>query len=91
MRTVRTDCLVLGAGLAGSAYALRAARAGLKVELLSLGAPLPANSDPDDYRQFVLGQDISYARGHFQLWAEAFEGRFEVPRLGDADIFAYYV
>jgi len=53
--------------------------------------PLPLGSNPDDYRQFVLGQDISYARGHLQLWAEAFEGRFEVPRLGDADIFAYYV
>jgi L-aspartate oxidase len=45
MRTVHTDCLVLGAGLAGSAYALQAARAGLKVEILSLGAPLQANSD----------------------------------------------
>lgn len=44
MRTIRTDCLVLGAGLAGSAYALHAARAGLRVELLSLGAPLAANS-----------------------------------------------
>ena len=45
MRTIHTDCLVLGAGLAGSAYALHAARAGLKVELLSLGEPLQANSD----------------------------------------------
>ncbi len=45
MNIVRTDCLVLGAGLAGSAYALHAARAGFKVELLSLGAPLQANSD----------------------------------------------
>jgi len=45
MKTIRTDCLVLGAGLAGSAYALHAAKAGLKVELLSLGAPLQANSD----------------------------------------------
>ncbi len=45
MKTIRTDCLVLGAGLAGSAYALHAARAGLKVELLSLAAPLQANSD----------------------------------------------
>ena len=41
-------------------------------------------------RQFVLGQDISYARGHLQVWAEAFEARFQVPRLGDADVFAYY-
>src|SRR5205085_1458473 len=53
--------------------------------------PLPLDSDLSDYRQFVLGQDISYARGHLQLWAEAFEGRFEVPRLGNADVFAYYL
>ena len=45
MRTIHTDCLVLGAGLAGSAYAWHAAQAGFKVELLSLGAPLAANSD----------------------------------------------
>jgi L-aspartate oxidase len=45
MKTIHTDCLVLGAGLAGSAYALQAARAGLQVELLSLAAPLQANSD----------------------------------------------
>ncbi|HTL66572.1 MAG TPA: L-aspartate oxidase [Lacunisphaera sp.] len=45
MTTRETDCLVLGAGLAGSAYALHAARAGFKVELLSLGGPLQANSD----------------------------------------------
>jgi len=45
MRTIRTDCLVLGAGLAGSAYALHLARAGRSVELLSLADPLQANSD----------------------------------------------
>ncbi|OHE87055.1 MAG: L-aspartate oxidase, partial [Verrucomicrobia bacterium RIFCSPLOWO2_12_FULL_64_8] len=45
MQTIQTDCLVIGAGLAGSAYALHAARAGLRVELLSLAGPLEANSD----------------------------------------------
>ncbi len=45
MRTYRTDCLVIGAGLAGSAYALQAAKLGLDVELLSLAEPLAANSD----------------------------------------------
>ncbi|HEY8995718.1 MAG TPA: FAD-dependent oxidoreductase [Lacunisphaera sp.] len=45
MKTIHTDCLVLGAGLAGSAYALHAARAGRTVELLSLREPLRANSD----------------------------------------------
>jgi len=45
MKIIHTDCLVLGAGLAGSAYALHAARRGLRVALLSLGEPLAANSD----------------------------------------------
>ncbi|MBL9211337.1 MAG: FAD-binding protein [Opitutaceae bacterium] len=45
MKLLHTDCLVIGAGLAGSAYALRAAKLGLKVELLSLAEPLVANSD----------------------------------------------
>ncbi len=45
MNVLHTDCLVIGAGLAGSAYALRAAKLGLKVELLSLAEPLAANSD----------------------------------------------
>lgn len=45
MHVIRTDCLVIGAGLAGSAYAMQAAKAGLSVELLSLSDPLVANSD----------------------------------------------
>ena len=45
MKTLNTDCLVIGAGLAGSAYALQVARQGFAVELLSLSGPLAANSD----------------------------------------------
>ncbi len=45
MKTIHTDCLVLGAGLAGSAYALHAAKADFSVQLLSLAGPFEANSD----------------------------------------------
>lgn len=45
MKTIHTDCLVIGAGLAGSAYALHAAQAGLDVHLLSHGGPYKANSN----------------------------------------------
>ena len=45
MEIIETDCLVIGAGLAGSAYALHTARAGRRVELLALDGPLVANSD----------------------------------------------
>jgi L-aspartate oxidase len=45
MRVINTDCLVIGSGLAGSAYALMAAKAGFSCELLSLSVPLEANSD----------------------------------------------
>jgi hypothetical protein len=52
---------------------------------------LPRGRDIGDYREFVLGQDASFAWRHLQVWAEFYEARFEVPRIGDADIFAYYV
>ena len=52
---------------------------------------LPPGRDISDYREFVLGQDISFAWHHLQIWAEFYEARFEVPNVGDADTFAYYV
>lgn len=52
---------------------------------------LPPSRDIGDYRELVLGQDISFAWHHWQLWAEFFETRFEVPRIGNADTFAYYL
>jgi L-aspartate oxidase len=45
VKIFRTDCLVIGSGLAGSAYALQTAQLGLSVEMLSLAEPLAANSD----------------------------------------------
>jgi hypothetical protein len=52
---------------------------------------LPPGRGIDDYREFVLGQDVSFALHHLQLWAEFYEARFEVPNVGDADTFAYYL
>ena len=44
-----------------------------------------------DYREIVLGQDVSFAWHHWQLWAEVFESRFEIPGVGNADSLAYYI
>jgi hypothetical protein len=52
---------------------------------------LPRDRNIGDYREFVLGQDVSFAWHHLQLWAEFYEARFQVPRVGNADTFAYYV
>jgi hypothetical protein len=52
---------------------------------------LPPGRDIGDYRELVLGQDVSFAWHHLQIWAEFFETRFEVPRIGNADTFAYYL
>ncbi len=51
---------------------------------------LPPGHSIGDYREFVLGQDAGFALHHLQLWSEFYEARFEVPRVGDADTFAYY-
>src|SRR5256714_3776588 len=59
--------------------------------LLSQATPtLPRGRDIDDYRELVLGQDLSFAWHHWQFWTEFFETRFEVPGIGNADLFSYY-
>ena len=52
---------------------------------------LPFGRDIGDFHERVLGQDISFAWHHLQLWAEFYEARFEVPGFGDADTFAYFL
>jgi hypothetical protein len=52
---------------------------------------LPRGTSIGDFREKVLGQDISFAWHHLQLWAEVYETRFEVPRIGNADTLAYYI
>ncbi len=52
---------------------------------------VPPGHSLDDYREIVLGQDLSYAWHLWQFWAEAYEARFEVPLVGNADSLAYYL
>jgi hypothetical protein len=52
---------------------------------------LPPGKDLDNYNQYLLGEDVSFAWRHLQLWAEVFEARFEVPTVGSADILSYYL
>ena len=52
---------------------------------------LPKGKGIDDYRQITFGQDASYEWHHWQLWAEVFESRFQVPLVGNADTLSYYV
>lgn len=52
---------------------------------------LPRGTGLDDYKQKVLAQDISFAWHHWQLWAEVYEARFEVPRVGNADTVGCYL
>jgi hypothetical protein len=52
---------------------------------------LPPGRGIGDYRELVLAQDLSFAWHHFQLWAEFYEARFEVPGVGNADTLSYYL
>jgi hypothetical protein len=59
--------------------------------LLDSAAPaLPTGRSIGDYHEILLGQDVSFAWRHLQIWAEFYETRFQVPRVGNADTFAYY-
>ena len=52
---------------------------------------LPFGRDIGDYHERVLGQDITFAWHHWQIWAEFYEARFEIPGFSDGDTFAYYI
>ncbi len=51
---------------------------------------LPAHHDLGDFQESVIGQDVSFAWHHLQLWAEFFEARFDVPHVGNADSLSWY-
>ena len=51
---------------------------------------LPPGKGRGEYHQLLVGQDIGFAWHHLQFWAEFYEARFDVPRVGQAGTFAYY-
>lgn len=53
-------------------------------------ATLSPGSSNGDFRQILLGQDFRFEWHRFQIWAEVFESRFEVPNVGNADSLTYY-
>ncbi len=52
---------------------------------------LPRGSDVGDFHERLLGQDISFAWHHIQVWAEVYETKFDVPAMGDAGTVAWYI
>ncbi|HVS50877.1 MAG TPA: hypothetical protein VHD62_00880 [Opitutaceae bacterium] len=54
------------------------------------GTALAPGHGRGDYRQLVLGQDVSFAWHHLQVWTELYAARFEIPNVGHADTLAYY-
>jgi hypothetical protein len=44
-----------------------------------------------DYRQTLFAQEVSFAWHHWQVWAELFQARYEIPTVGDADVVSGYV
>jgi len=52
---------------------------------------IPTGRTIYDYDQSTVAQDVTFEWHHWQLWAECFESRFDVPRVGNADTLAYYI
>ena len=58
---------------------------------LDPGGERPLGVGLDRYLELVLGQDMTFAWHRVEVWAEAYEARFEIPGVGNADTAAYYV
>lgn len=52
---------------------------------------LPLGTSLNDFDQIVVGGDLSFSHGPWQVWAEFIYSRFDVPNVGNADVYSYYV
>lgn len=55
------------------------------------GTTPPPGHSLGEFTQLTVGPDISFAWHHWQLWAEAYASRFDVPFVGNADTVSYYL
>jgi hypothetical protein len=44
-----------------------------------------------DYREKVIGADVSFAWHYLQLWAEVYQGTFEIPWVRDVRLVSYFI
>lgn len=59
--------------------------------LPAAGATVPAGYGLNSYNQTTLGADLSWSHHGWQVWGEAMVARFQVPNVGNADTFTYFV
>ena len=52
---------------------------------------LPEGASVGDFDQSTVGLDMSWARGHLQIWGEVIASEFEIPNVGDAGTLNYYI
>ena len=52
---------------------------------------LPVGYGLDSFKQTTLGADLSWSHHAWQVWGEAMVARFQVPRVGNADTFTYFI
>ncbi len=54
-------------------------------------ATVPGGYSRSSYRQTTIGTDLSWSHHGWQVWGEAMVARFQVPNVGNADTFTYFV
>ena len=52
---------------------------------------LPRGTSVNDFAQSTLGLDAGYAHHRWQVWGELLASRFEVPNVGDVDVFGGFI
>jgi hypothetical protein len=45
----------------------------------------------NEYREYIVGQDLSFAWHHWQVWAEIVEARYIIPLVTHVDVLSWYL